>query len=300
MTPFVDKLEFLLSEAFVSLRRNHLMTFAAVTTAAMALFLIGGLTFSYLGLAGYAATIESKFEMNVFVRDDASPEESQALGKKLSKLPGVKSVVYKTKKEVWEDFVSENPNLTKGLEIENPMPDTYTVFFSDLKLAPKAAEAAKKLPEVSPSDGIQYMGEEQALIEQLMGAIRWTGAVLGPIMLLTGGVLIYNTIRLTMVARRKEIRIMRLVGATKSTVLTPLFVEGVVQGLVGAILATGVLWLAFSLVRTLMARTMPLVEIGPFPAWKVVFLLGLVGSLYGFTCSYLAVKEPQSLQEVPR
>ena len=296
----LDSIEFVITEALVSLRRNKLMTFAAVTTTAMALFLVGGLTFSYSGLANYAKSIESRFELNVFVKDGAGPDAAKSLGDKLRKLEGVKSVVYKSKKDVWEEFQKENPNISQGLEIENPLPDTYTVWFTSLDKAPKVVEQVRKMPEVAPKDGVQYMSEEQELIEQLMNAIRWTGLLLGPMMLLTGGVLIYNTIRLTMEARRKEIRIMQLVGATKVTVWTPLLIEGCLQGILGSVVATGVLWLAYSVLKKLLTASMPLMPTAPFPAWLAMFGLGFIGLAYGLTCSLLAIREKQTPQETPR
>lgn len=295
-----DSIEFLVSEALVSLRRNKLMTFAAVTTTAMALFLVGGLGFSYIGLANYAKSIESRFELNVFVKDGASPDDAKALGDKLRALDGVKTVVYKSKKDVWEEFVKENPNISQGLEIENPLPDTFTVWFTALDKAPKVVDQVRKMPEVAPKDGVQYMSEEQELIEQLMNAIRWTGLLLAPLMLLTGGVLIFNTIKLTMEARRKEIRIMQLVGAVRATVWTPLLIEGAFQGILGSIVATGVLWLAYTLMKRLMSASMPLMTVAEFPTMACIVVLGFIGLGYGLTCSLLAIREKPKPQELPR
>ncbi len=295
----LDQLEFLLTEALVSLRRNKWMTFAAVTTAAMALFIIGGLTSAYIGLASYAAQVESKFEMKVFVRDEATPDQAKALGERLKKLDGIKAVTFQSKKEVWETFKKENPGITAALEIDNPMPDTFTLTFTKLNKADDIAAAAKKMPEVAPKDGVQYQSEVQEFLDQTMSTIRWVGLVLGGLMLITGGILIYNTVRLTMIARRREIRIMELVGATRQTVWTPLLVEGLVQGVLGAVLATGVLWVAHSILASLVRFSIPAASMSNFALGGTLFWLILVGAVYGVGCSYLAIREPK-VKEIPR
>jgi len=295
----LDRLEFLLNEAFVSFRRNKWITFAAITTSAMALFIIGGFAFAYFGLASFASNQESKFDINVFARVDASPEQVQALGKRLEKLDGVKAVTFRSKAEVWKAFQKENPEISSGLEIENPMPDTFNITFSDLKKAKDIVAYARKMPEVAPKDGVQYMGDVQALIEQVMSAIRWLGLVLGTVMLATGGILIYNTIRLTMVARKKEMRIMELVGATRQTVWTPLIIEGVAEGVMGALLATAVLWIAHSVVAKLLESSLSVIKVGTFPLLSTAIVLCLSGAAYGLVCSYLAIRE-RPTEELPR
>lgn len=295
----LDRLEFLLSEAIVSLQRNRWMTFAAVTTSAMALFIIGGLGYAYLALANTAAAQESRFEINVFVRDDASPDQAKALGDRIRALEGVKTLDFKSRNEVWNEFRKENPEITAGLDIENPMPDQYTLTFERLDQAAGIADAIKKMPEVDPRDGVQYMGEVQQFLEQSLAAIRLLGIVLGGLMLLTGGILIYNTIRLTMVARNKEIRIMQLVGATKQTVWTPLLVEGVVQGVLGATLATLTLWAAHEVVVRLIQINIPTFVPGPFPVLTALLVITVAGALYGLVCSFLAIRERKPA-ELPR
>lgn len=288
-----------MNEALVSLRRNKWMTFAAITTSAMALFIVGGFAFAYFGLANFARSQETKFDINVFARSDASPEQVAALGKRLAKLDGVKTLTFKTKAQVWKQFQSENPEIASGLEIENPMPDTYNITFTDLSKAKDIVAVAEKMPEVAPGDGVQYLGEVQEFIEQLMSAIRWLGLVLGAVMLVTGGILIYNTIRLTMMARKKEMRIMELVGATRQTIWIPLMIEGVAEGVMGAMLATAVLWAAHSLVAQLLRVSLSVIKVDAFPLLFTAVILSIAGALYGLICSYLAIRE-RPMEEMPR
>ncbi|MFM9874698.1 MAG: cell division protein FtsX [Fimbriimonadaceae bacterium] len=293
-----DRLEFLLSEAVISLRRNKGMTFASIIASALALVIVGGFTLSYIGLAKYLALQGSKFEMSVFARDDASPDQVLALGKNIQKLPGVKTAILKTKAEVWSDWKKKNPDITSGLELDNPMPDTYTVTFTDLKQVDSVVALVKNMPEVAPKNGVNLLNEVQTFLQEIMASIKWLGLVLGLVTLATGGILIYNTVHLTMVARRRELRIMELVGASKSTVQVPLLIEGVTQGVLGSLLATLVLWLGHSVISKVMAG-IAIVKTAPFPLASTMISLAFVGALYGFICSTLAIRENPK-ESIPR
>ncbi|MDI9634716.1 permease-like cell division protein FtsX [Kamptonema cortianum] len=295
----LDKVEFVLSEAFVSLKRNTWMTFATVSTCAMALFIIGGLSFVYFGLAKWAGELEDKFQISVFAADGATPDEIKTLGDQIAKINGVKNVDFRSKKQVWEEFSAKNPGIVTGLEIDNPLPDTYIVSFDSLSKADSIVSAIRKLKNIAPKDGVQYLSEEQKLLEQTMSVIRWLGLVLGGVMLATGGILIYNTIRLTMISRRREIRIMELVGATRRMVWTPLLIEGLVQGVIGALIAFGVLWIAYAVVMKLISFAITQAPGQAFPAVSTLIFLCLAGAAYGLGCSYWAIRDNKG-QEITR
>lgn len=287
---WLDKVEFLLAEAFTSLRRNTWMTFASVTTCAMALFVLGGLGAAYLGLTGYASKLASRFEMKVFVSDGTSPDEVASLGESIKKVDGVDAVTHQSREEVWAAFRKDNPGIdVKSLEIENPMPDAFVVKFKELSAAKKVAAQVAKMPHV---DKALYLAEEQSFLDQAMSAVRWLGALVGGMLLVTSGVLIYNTIRLTVVARRREIRTMQMVGATPFTVWTPMLIEGAVQGAVGGLLATLVLGVVYALAGALASGLMAFRLQSAFPFGPTCLLLMAIGAVYGVICSALAVRDP--------
>lgn len=286
----LDRLEFLLGEALTSLRRNKGMTFASIIASALALVIVGGFTLTYIGLAKYVASQSSRFEISVFARDDATPELVTTLGENIKKLNGIKDVTFKSKAEVWAEWKVKYPDMTTGLELENPMPDTYVVTFKDLTKVDEIAALIQNMPEVAPNKGVQRQGEVQTLLQEAIVSIRWLGLALGTITLITGGILIYNTVRLTMISRRRELRIMELVGATRSTVQIPLLIEGVTHGVLGALLATLVLWLGHGVVARAVAGVQ-LVHLEAFPGTLTLMCLALVGAAYGYVCSTLAIRE---------
>jgi len=287
----LDKIEFILGEAFSSLRRNTWMTFAAVTTSAMALFIFGGLGLLYLSVAGFAEGLQSRFEMSVFLKENSKPGDIGSAKQKIQAMPGVKSVVFNSKEVVLKKFIAQNPGIdVAGMGVGNPMPNEFVVSFSDLSKADAVEVAVKKL---GPVEQVRVASEEQTFLQQSMGAIRWLGLVLGGLLLLTSGVLIYNTIRLTIVARRREITIMRLVGATRAMVWTPMLIEGMIQGVLGGFLATLVLWSAYYIVRALVSTVQAFQGSEGFPMTNIGLLMVCVGAAYGLICSFIAVREPR-------
>lgn len=286
----LDRIEFLLSEAIISLRRNRGMTFASIVASALALVIVGGFTLTYVGLSKYVNEQVSKFEMKVFARQDATPDQVTNLGNQIKKLEGVNGVSFKSKAEVWAEWKKEEPAITAGLELDNPMPDTYTVTFDNLEKVNEVKGLVSNMPEVAPNDGVQLSGEVQDFLQEVMASLRWLGLALGIVTLITGGILIYNTIRLTMNSRRKELRIMELVGAAKSTVRIPLLIEGITHGVLGALCATLILWIGHGVILKVMSG-IPFSKVAPFPLFATMFSLAFAGAIYGYICSNLAIRE---------
>lgn len=289
----LDYIEFLFSEAWVALRRNTWMTFAAVTTAAVALFLLGGLAYSYYSISRFASTLPGKFTMDAFLQLDATKQQVSEAAAAIRALPGVSKVVWISREQFWEQERRKLPSLvTEGME--NPMPHKFLIWMSDLSRAEQIAAEVRRVPSVDPT-GVLYMAQEQELLGQLMRLLRLVGLGAGGLMLLTSGVLIYNAIRLTIVARRREIRIMRLVGAARATVNIPLVIEGSVQGLLGGVLAALLLWSSQAALTRLLQTVSALSSPSPFPVGAAVAGLALTGAVYGAVCSTLAVREPRRL-----
>ncbi len=283
----LDRIEFLMVEAFTSLRRNTWMTFSAVTTSATALMLLGGLGLIYMSIMEFASSLPSKLEMRVMMKMDLPREEVGRVGLAIRAIPEVARVELVSREAAWEKARLSFPAETEGME--NVLPDAYKVTMRDVG---QADVVAQKIEEISGQDGVEYFREEYNLIDQTIRLIRLIGAALGGLMLLTSGVLIYNSIRLAIVARSKEIRIMQLVGAARSTIWIPLLIEGVVQGALGGLLAATVLWPAYNTVQS-MSESLAFLGEGraKYPALLAYGCLVSIGAVYGLLCSVIAVRE---------
>jgi cell division transport system permease protein len=286
----LDHIEFLLSEAFMAIRRNFLMSFAAISTAAVALFLLGGLGYVYMRLNTFTTEVSKKFEMKVWLKDHIDEARSLSVADKLKAIPGVSQVTFVSKDVEWGRWKIQEPELTQGWD-ENILPNSYKVKITEVSDAKEIAKQIYKIAEVR-KDGVTYLAEEQQLIDQVLSISRWMGGAIGSLLLLTAGILIYNAIRLTIFARRREIRIMQLVGSSNQTIQIPFLIEGTVHGVVGGLFAAVLIGLAQAALEGLISQIIVGSKFPPYPFGLMVTALMLVGGLFGLACSYIAIREP--------
>lgn len=284
-----DKFEFILSEAFTSLRRNKWMTFAAISTSAMALFILGGLGFAYLRVSNSLDQLSEDFKMNVFMMLETPEERTIEIAAEVEAMDEVASVNLISRAEAWQEFSEENPDIVADLD--NPLPDKLEVGLKDISDAEVVEDKIAMIQGVDADDGIRYDAEVQAFLKESLTLIRFMGISLGGLMLITSAVLIFNAIRLTILARSKELGIMSLVGASRSTIWSPLLIEGVVQGSIGGAIAGIVLWAVYGMIAVVALRFQAL-GIGAFPTSNVLILLISCGAVFGLICSILAVRQP--------
>lgn len=272
------------------MRRNFLMSFAAMSTAAVALFLLGGLAYTYIRLNEFARDVAGKFEMRVWLKDDVKATAIPEVIAKIRSVNGVKTAIWVPKEKEWAKWQKEDPEQT-NIGVKNPLPESFKVILGDLSLAPNVKQEIEIIPQVM-ANGVVYMKAEQEMTDRLLSFIRWLGGGLGSVLLFTAAILIYNAIRLTILARRREIRIMQLVGASKFTVRTPFVIEGMVQGMVGGIVAAMLIKAAQSILEQESSALSTMVHFPPFPIWWALLWLALIGAGFGMVCSYLAIREP--------
>ncbi len=283
-----DRISFIFAEALTAMRRNRFMTFAAVSTVAVSLFMLGGAGYVYLRAVAYAETIPGKFDMRVMLKEGTKQAKIEETAARIRALPGVETVAWLPKDAMWAAKKKEDPELTEGLD--NPYPDAFKVTVKDLNEAPGIADQIGALSAVSEQDGVQYLKDEQAFVDQGIRTLRWLGSAIGGLLLFTAGVLIFNAIRLAVMSRRLEIRIMRLVGASPLTVYLPFILEGCAQGVLGGVLAALLLSLANrqfgQFIHTMIAEA----NMPPFPLFPMMLMLGAIGGIYGVFCSALSLK----------
>lgn len=290
----LDRLEFMFGEALQGMRRHGLMTFAAISTVAVALYLLGGLGYLYLQIQNYAADLSSRYEIQAYFRDGITPLQVQETARKSRQIPGVASAVHIPRERAWEKTKQENPELTIGLE--NPYPDALKVTVGDLEKTEEIVAALKRFGTIE-AEAVMYHDPTQRFLNDILRLIRWLGAALGGLLFVTAGVLIFNAIRLTIDARRREIRIMQLVGASHATVRVPFFLEGAIQGAAGGLAATLLLWATYRSLHTYIANNLSaLNSLGPFAFGSVLTALLAAGVAYGVACSFLAVRRASRLR----
>jgi cell division transport system permease protein len=283
--------EFLLLETFTGIRRNAFMSLAAVSTITVSLLLLGGLRLTIANLTQMAETLAGRFEMRVFLHTHLPTAQRDSLWKEISALPGVTGCRLVSKEEAWPQFrrrLQGAVDLT-DLEGENPLPDSFVVRVADLTRMGAVADQIRRLRGV---DDVLDTHEEAERVASLTRAVR-AGGTLGVVLLVAvAAIIVGNTIRLTVYARRKEIGIMQLVGATNACVQTPFVLEGTLHGLVGALLALLLLGAGYTYLHDQIRQSLPFLELLP-PSTSLVLsqssiLLG-VGAGLGLLTSALSV-----------
>lgn len=287
----LDRLQFLFGEGVLALRRNGWMSLAAVTTVAVALFLIGGLTYVYTQLRAGTDELTGLFEMRASVSDGTPAGRISEIAKEIRAIPGVKAAYWIPRDKAWQKYLDENPEHREFAELENPYPDMFKVVLLDVGQSQSVAEKIKAIPDIK-DDEVKYLSDVAKLFVDLQAIVSWLGLVIGGILFITAGILIYNAIRLTVISRRLEIRIMQLVGASFLTVRVPFYFEGVVQGAIGGLLATLVLYACQLVIEFRLPEFFANVKVPPFPWAVFLTILPLLGAAYGLVCSMIAVRTP--------
>lgn len=217
--------------------RNKGMGVASVTSIGAVLVILGIVLIMILSLNNLVIDIKDKFdEIQIFLKDDISESEIENIEDELNGIDGIKSVVFKSKgqalQEMKEDWGDEG-YLLEGLE-SNPLPDTFIVQLENIEDTGMVTKSIEKL------DGIDKIQYNQDIIEKLIliaNYVRTGGLIIVAILLLVSVFIISNTIKLTVTARKREINIMKYVGATNGYIRGPFIIEGVLFGLVGALIS---------------------------------------------------------------
>ncbi len=230
------RFESLFRETTSGLRRNGLVAFAAISTTFIALLLFGlALLISrQVGLMIEATT--GNVEVAVYLSDPVNPDTVESLTNKLTELPAVANVDYETKEEACKRFgelFSNQRALVNNVDCD-ALPASLRVKLNDPEQYEQVAAVLKGQP------GIDRIVDQSGLLDRLFAVTRVfrVGVLLVSfIMLISAAVLIANTVRMGLFARRKEIGIMKLVGATNWRIRFPFLVEGLVESLIGAVAA---------------------------------------------------------------
>lgn len=280
-------------EALKSMKRNGLMTLASISTVTLSLFMLGVFICGVVNLNNLASTLESQVEISVYLKDGLTTPQIMSVGKKLKALPDVKEIKFLTKDDAMAQFkerLGDQQQLVDALNGNNPLPNSYQLTFNKPEEVKQTAELVATYPEVESSHYGQDVIDQLFEITQV---IRIGGIVL--IVFLAGATLfiISNTIRLTVFARRKEIGIMKYVGATNSFIRWPFLLEGMMLGFIGALIANACVWEFYNFITTEVQDSLaflPLVPMVPF-MFYLIGILFVVGILVGAIGSTISLKQ---------
>ena len=243
---------YLIREAAVNLRTNRTTTVVATLTTAFTLACVGIFLLLYVNLRNAADWLQEDIRVIVYLEDGISSEDTQALQDKLEADRMVAAIRHISKEEALAEFRSEFPSdshLLEGLG-ENPLPASFVVTPSSTYRSPDAVHRwAERVLTMAGVVKVDYNQEWIDALAELTRYIELTAIGVGVILSTAAITIIGNTIRLALFARRDEVEILRLIGATRAFIRIPYFLEGAMLGACGSALALVMLKLGFELFR---------------------------------------------------
>lgn len=284
--------ECFIQEVFHSLRRNNWMTFASIGTVAVSLFVLGVFLILVLNMNRLAGMLESQVQISVYLEDHLTDREKRQIGYDIESLQGIDSVTYvdrETAKERLKDRLGDQKYLLDALSDDNPLPDAFEVTVTTPSVVESAAGA------IDSMQGVEEAKYGQDVVEHLFDITRLMRIFGFVLMGLLGGATLFiisNTIRLTVFARRKEIAIMKYVGATDWFIRWPFLLEGIVLGCIGGLIAAVALRSFYAAMAAKIYSTLaffPLMPQYPFMNYVTAAIL-LAGIVIGAIGSVISLK----------
>ncbi|TZE83115.1 permease-like cell division protein FtsX [Calorimonas adulescens] len=286
----LNNLGYYIKEGFSNLWKNRVMTVASISSVIAALFMLGIFSAMILNVDSIASQIESQLEIRVFLKNDLKEEDTKILEDKIKAIDGVQDIKYESKEQALENFkkqLGDRSDLLAGLEGDNPMPSSFIIKTE----SPQVIEDV--VAKVKGMDGVDQVRYGKDIVEKILNVtyvIRMVSLVLIVVLIIVAVVIIYNTIRIAVYARRREIVIMRYVGATDWFIRWPFIIEGAVLGFLGTAIAIVILRVSYG--YTVEYLTSSLFVFGLLPVSMVIknvvgmlFSIGLIIGILGSTLS---------------
>jgi cell division transport system permease protein len=283
--------------------RNGWMSFASASAISISLFILGVFLLLAVNVNHWTKEVENQVEINVYLEMTATATQVTELQNEIGSIPEVSKVEFVSKDQgidiLREKLGADGDSILEGFDGDgNPLPDAFNVQVTEPRQVSIAAEKIEALDQGQKEPRIWKVDYGKGTVESLFRVtkiVQNVGLILVIGLAFTAMFLISNTIKLTILARRREIGIMKLVGATNNFIRWPFFIEGAMLGIVGSLIPVIILlygyWQLVDRSRlalgTLMIQMMPLSEIGP----KIALLLLGIGFLIGVWGSTISVRK---------
>lgn len=241
----IKSFNYTFKEAFKNLWRNHMMSIASITSVAATLIILGIIFILIMNINSLTDSVKVQFDtVQVYLDDSLDQKVIEDIGNDILTIVGVDEVVYESRNKALEkmkDSWDDNGYLLDGLE-SNPLPDSYIVALKELVYSEHVVTELKKI------EGIEEVKYYQDVIDKLLNVtqfIRTLGLIVIVILIAVSTFIMNNTIKLAVNSRRREINIMKYVGATNWFIRWPFLLEGTILGMMGAAIASGVIYVAY-------------------------------------------------------
>ena len=290
---------YLTKQGFDNVWKNRMMAFASFCVLLVSILLVGLSILFYVNLNSIIGGIENKNEIIVFLDEDITKQQTDEVGKKLKQMDNIKSISFYSKKQAFDDMKSsmaEYEEIFDSLGDDNPLIDSYRVKIKDISQTNATVDSLNEIDHVyrirAPYDFVNILSEMKKIVTIIATAIIVALAIVSM-------VIISNTTKASVFARRNEISNMKYVGATNAFIRIPFFVEGMITGIIAGMVATLITWMGYDAVVELLTKEVNILNIIgmgsiiPFAeiAFTVAGLYIIAGALVGAVGSVLSTRK---------
>ena len=260
----LSTLDFIFREAAANVRRNALMSLACVTTVAVTLGFSAFVVLGFRNAENLLRQVAQELVVATYLKTDVTPQQRKVVGRRIAHIRHVQGrPILVSKEHAWRSFSATIPDSLKGEVDGNPLPDTFMITVDTPSHVAIVARRIERMPEVDRVNA-PYLEAQRASAILRFTRLATTAVTL--LLILVTAFLVMNTIRLTLYARRHEIRVMQLVGATNGYIRAPFILEGLALGAIGGAAACGIVAAGYPyllhLVHRALAFDLPLINPG--------------------------------------
>jgi len=262
------------------------MTFIAIGIMFFSLFLLGAFLWGTFNLFGIIRLAREKVEINAFLRENLPEKQIEELSEKLMSMVGVESVEYVNKEEALRKFqeeIKDAPSLIEAVK-SNPLPASFSIKLKDGFTSPeKVKEVSEKIDIFNEFITVEYGESWINRLDRVVKILFLFDILLGIVISFASVFVISNTVRLTVLARKRTIEVMKLVGATEKTIHAPFILAGSIEGGVAGVMSGGLLYLIYQVTSKFFVKFY-------FPHNLIIIGTVVFGIILGMIGSKLAVK----------
>jgi len=278
------QIRYVIREGFSGFKRAKLSMIAAIVTVSISLLLLSFFAILFFNANSVVESLRNKVEMEAFLEEGLTAPETAGLLAKISSVEGVSSVRFVSKEEAASIFKEEfGEDIGKVLDF-NPLPASVKIFLKDgYKTAHRAEIIYNEVKGINGVEDAIYRKTLLEMLDQRTETFLWVALGIGIFITISSIFLVANTIRLAIYAKRKIVQTMKLIGATRRFIRIPFILEGLLQGLIGGLAASGIIYMIFNYLETWISfQLSDFVKVDPWSYGIIVAagcVLGLVGSI---------------------
>ncbi len=235
-----------IKEVFLNFKRSGLMSLISIGTITVTVTVLGAYFLMHLSLSAFIEKVEKKLEIVVFLQDNTAKDKADNLITEASSLAGVESIKYVTKWDAYQDFVKDSEmKLVMESFSENPLPDSLVVTMKSYN-KDTARKIADYFRQKQGVEDVQYGADEIENLVNIMNLVKMIAMAAGIVFSLASVFVVSSIIKLTIYARRQDIYIFRMVGATEGYIRMPFVFEGIIHGVMGGLIGWGLVYAVVS------------------------------------------------------